>query len=249
MTSPAPEPGPTPTPVPASPATSPARETADSLVLPVGLLIIGAYLAWFGVHYWRSDTKWPTDPIKALLSGGELPEAAATSDAAEAATFTSYWTGGTTGGTPGEAPAAGGSSAIAQDALKYVGAGYVYGGNASQVGHWDCSSFVSFVLGHDLGLPLPGGRWGDPGFPPHAHGPTTSNYLLWGTPLNRSQVQPGDLVVWPTHMGIALSQTDLVAARTTASGTGTSNIDATSASINESPHFRRVASNSGVVLA
>lgn len=239
------EPTPTPTPTPA-PRGRVARELSDAPVIPIGLLVIGAYLAWFGVHYWRSDTKWPSDPIKNILRGTPAPEAAAnTSDAAEAAVFAAYWSGGSSSssggtGSSGGGAAPGSTSAIAQDALKYVGAGYVFGGNASQVGHWDCSSFVSYVLGHDLGLPLPGGRWGDPGFPPHAHGPTTSNYLLWGTALNRNQVQAGDLVVWPTHMGIALSQTEIVAARTTASGTGTSQIDATSNSINESPHFRRV---------
>lgn len=30
-------------------------------------------------------------------------------------------------------------TAIASDALKYAGQGYVYGGNASRPGDWDCS--------------------------------------------------------------------------------------------------------------
>lgn len=33
------------------------------------------YLAWFGVHYWRTDQKWPTDPIKSVLQGKGVPSA------------------------------------------------------------------------------------------------------------------------------------------------------------------------------
>ena len=35
----------------------------------------GVYLAWFGIHYWRSDIKYPTDPIKDILTGKGLPAA------------------------------------------------------------------------------------------------------------------------------------------------------------------------------
>ena len=43
-------------------------------VIPVMLIAIGGYLAWFlGVHYWRQDLKWPSDPIKAALQGKGLP--------------------------------------------------------------------------------------------------------------------------------------------------------------------------------
>jgi hypothetical protein len=37
------------------------------------LMAFGGYLVWFGVHYWRSDTAWPTDPLKAVLTGRPLP--------------------------------------------------------------------------------------------------------------------------------------------------------------------------------
>lgn len=42
-------------------------------VVPVVLAGLGAYLAWFGVHYWRSDVKYPSDPVKAVLTGKPLP--------------------------------------------------------------------------------------------------------------------------------------------------------------------------------
>ena len=45
----------------------------DAPVVPVFLIGTGMYLAWFGVHYWRADVKWPTDPVKAVLQGKSLP--------------------------------------------------------------------------------------------------------------------------------------------------------------------------------
>jgi hypothetical protein len=45
----------------------------DVPILPVALMLTGAYLAWFGVYYWASDTKWPSDPVKSLLTGQGLP--------------------------------------------------------------------------------------------------------------------------------------------------------------------------------
>lgn len=52
----------------------------DAPVIPVLIMVTGAYLTWFGVHYWRSDTKWPTDPIKAVLQGKSIPVADRTTD-------------------------------------------------------------------------------------------------------------------------------------------------------------------------
>jgi len=42
-------------------------------VVPVAVLAIGSYLAWYAVHYWGSDSKWPSDPVKAVLQGKPLP--------------------------------------------------------------------------------------------------------------------------------------------------------------------------------
>lgn len=54
---------------------------ADAPWIPVALTLSGAYLAWFGVHYWRSDIKWPSDPVKATLTGKPLPSGTRTSPA------------------------------------------------------------------------------------------------------------------------------------------------------------------------
>lgn len=45
----------------------------DAPVVPILILSFGAYLTWFGVHYWRSDTAWPSDPLKAVLTGKPIP--------------------------------------------------------------------------------------------------------------------------------------------------------------------------------
>lgn len=215
-------------------------------VVPVFLIGLGMYLSWFGVHYWRSDVKYPTDVIKAVLQGKGLPSPAGTPTADEQAVLTSVQqqaaaeqqlaaAGAGTGVSTdnpnafGQAVASGAALGpnIANDALRYVGAGYVWGGNASRVGDWDCSSFVSYVLGHDLGLTLPGGgRWGQPGYPPNVHGPTTLNYMLFGTGISQSQVRAGDLIVSTVHMGIATSSSTMVSAESEYTGTGTGSFPA-----------------------
>lgn len=211
-----------------------------SPVIPVALLMIGGYLSWFAIHYFKSDVKWPTDPIKSVLTGGDISTVtysgeqqrigAVKANLAQAA------------GIAGNSAAGTGNPVVAA-AQKYVGSGYVWGGSANAVGDWDCSSFVSYVLGHDLGLPLPGGHWGDPGFPPNSHGPTTGSYLLYGSPIDRAAVTAGDLVVWSTHIGIAISNTQIISARDPQEGTGVSSIDGTTSSLGETPSFRRISTD------
>lgn len=124
---------------------------------------------------------------------------------------------------PGASPA---GPAIAADALKYKGAGYVWGGVASKVGDWDCSSFVSYVLGHDLSLALPGGSWGGAGMPPNAHGPVVSEYLSWSGAADVASPQPGDLCIFgpDQHIGIAISGTQMISALNGTIGTQVSGI-------------------------
>jgi cell wall-associated NlpC family hydrolase len=224
----------------------------DAPAIPVMLLMIGGYIAWFGVHYFKSDIKWPTDPVKSVLTGGAVTTATYQQEQQQQASLSAYVASvsgdASSAGASGAAAAAGGltggsgaGSSIATDAQKYIGAGYVWGGNASQIGDWDCSSFTSYVLGHDLNLPLPGGHWGDPGFPPHAHGPTTGSYALYGTQIDAAQVAAGDLVVWSTHMGIAIDGQHIVSARDPKEGVGIDSIlDTTNGLGGEIVRFRRV---------
>jgi cell wall-associated NlpC family hydrolase len=113
---------------------------------------------------------------------------------------------------------------IAADALRYRGAGYIYGGPAARPGDWDCSSFVSYVLGHDLRLTLPGGKWGAPGFPPGAHGPVVESYASWAGAVTVTAPARGDLVCFvgagtSGHIGIVLGPNQMVSALDSADGT------------------------------
>lgn len=226
----------------------------DAPVIPLIILMTGAYLTWFGIHYWGTDTRFPTDPLKNVLQGNP-PGKAGGKDLAVHATLLADTgalqpdAGGSPNqpGVPGTAIEQGSGSAIANDALKYKGAGYIYGGNASSPGNWDCSSFVSYVLGHDLNMALPGGKWGDPGFPPHSHGPTTLQYLLFGQPINLNQVQAGDLIVSTEHIGIAISGSQMISAQDPRDGTGIGNFPAGFPA--GPPHYRRVAGSTGTTQA
>lgn len=193
-------------------------------VVPLLLTGLGAYLAWFGVKYWRQDVRWPSDPVKRVLQGKTIP--AAQPPAPQSALLGAYnaqWF--TLAGTVQPATGLGTGTAtgqqIAAAALRYTGQGYVWGGPADKPGNWDCSSFASYVLGHDLGMKLPlGGAYGDPGFPPHAHGPNTSNYLFFGKPVPLGMEQPGDLLVTVEHMGFVIGGGKMISAQDPALGTG-----------------------------
>src|SRR5579859_4190005 len=93
-------------------------------LIPLSILGIGVYLAWFGVHYWASDTKWPSDPVKAVLTGKGIPVPTGRETAAQIAsqveansTSSSSSTGVAGSGETLNTPTA--SSSIATDALKY----------------------------------------------------------------------------------------------------------------------------------
>lgn len=107
------------------------------------------------------------------------------------------------------AAAAGGAagSAIAEAGLRYVGSGSVYRWGGGSPSGWDCSGFCNYVIGHDLGQPIPGSHSGSYS----GHGPATMQWALFGSGISRDQVEAGDLVVWPLqHMGIAISSTQMV---------------------------------------
>ena len=165
----------------------------------------GALLIYSGIK-----GKRVTDSLRAVISG--QPPASAANAYPVTASFDAS-------GNPvvgGSAAVTGGSasgSAIANDALKYQGAGYVWGGApGSGSGHWDCSSFANAVIGRDLHMTIPGYSAGS--YHGQAHGPTTLQWLVFGTrvPGGASAAQAGDLCVWQTHMGIALGGGRMISA-------------------------------------
>ena len=116
-----------------------------------------------------------------------------------------------------------GGTSISADAMQYQGHAYVYGGAPGRNGAqpWDCSSFVNWVVSHDLNLPWPGAGQYDG----TSHGPPTG---LWGpwliakglrVPGGIPAAQAGDIVVWAGHMGICIGPNQMISALDPADGT------------------------------
>lgn len=122
---------------------------------------------------------------------------------------------------PNSAAAANGftNNAIANDALQYQGHAYSYGGAPGPNGQnpWDCSSFVNWVIGHDMKRPIPG--YGPGQYDGSVHGPPTGSWLSWMTHINSNQAQAGDIVVSATHMGIVIGPNQMISALNSRLGT------------------------------
>lgn len=183
----------------------------------LGTMSVGVILAWSGIKGWSV-----LGTVQDIVSGRAPKGTTGTTHPITAAGGPAVISGAS-----GAAPT---GNAIADDALHYNGHTYVYGGSPGKDGSgpWDCSSFCNWVLSHDLALPWPGAGQYDGS----SHGPTTVQWGAWflaksaGTKtVPREQVQPGDVVVWAGHMGIAISNTQMVSARNPSEGTGVGDID------------------------
>lgn len=116
--------------------------------------------------------------------------------------------GGGNGGTPST------DSELANIAIADIGHPYIYGGAPGADGKhgWDCSSACNWWIGKKAGRSIPGQANGS--YEGLQHGPPTGAWLLWGgvATIKRSAVQAGDVMVWQTHMGIAISNSEMVSA-------------------------------------
>lgn len=174
----------------------------------------GGILLWSGI---RGETVGQT--VRELARGNQpsgLNQEPVNTSAGPAATSAGSGGAGGAGSTPTD-------SEIANDAQRYAGHAYLYGGAPGPDGSrpWDCSSFANWVLGHDLGMILPGASSG--GYSGTSHGPNTTLYLAWGRAKTVSHsaadAQAGDLCVWQTHMGIALGGGRMISALNESLGT------------------------------
>jgi cell wall-associated NlpC family hydrolase len=118
---------------------------------------------------------------------------------------------------------------IADAALASIGHQYVWGGAPGPLGlnGWDCSSATDWWVAVAAGQAIPG-------FPPgtykgQVHGPTTVSWHAWigigVVEIPRAAVQAGDIMLFDTHMGVAVSNSDMVSALNPVDGTQRTPID------------------------
>lgn len=108
-----------------------------------------------------------------------------------------------------------GNSAIASTALEYQGYTYIWGGSDPRPvaqggdGGVDCYGLLTYVLHGRLGYNLP-----------NNHHSGYLEFLSWGGAyrVDASQIQAGDLIIWPTHAGIAVSGTEMISAENPSKG-------------------------------
>jgi len=91
-------------------------------------------------------------------------------------------------------------AAVAASAASYAGkVPYRWAGHTPE--GWDCSGLVTWVLHHDHGIALPS----------NVHTTAIVFYAWTGAvTVPRSSCQAGDLVCWPTHVGIAMDRDTMV---------------------------------------
>lgn len=180
--------------------------------LSVAYCVMGGTLLFSGI---KGSTI--SDTVKGIFTG-DLNSIQAT----ETISITNGSSGGSSSPTPIGASASG--QQIIGTAMKYNGHKYRFGGPSNPTDGWDCSSFVSYVLGHDLGMLLPGGQtWAHATSNGASHGPvadqfaSTPNFKKVGnSPLSN---EPGDLLVWTGHVGFGTGNGGMFSAFDTQLGT------------------------------
>lgn len=116
------------------------------------------------------------------------------------------------------------AGSLAQDALQYRGYGYVFGGVPAHNHAWDCSSFLNWCAGNDLGMAIPGYAAGS--YHGQVHGPVVLDWSTWNgcTTIPESQAVANDLAMWPGpggagHIGIVTGPNQMISALNTSLGT------------------------------
>lgn len=121
--------------------------------------------------------------------------------------------GGDSGETGGVSTTTG-TSGLAAIANQYLGHAYIFGAAPGEDGKrpWDCSSMVNWIVSVKAGKAIPG--YGPGKYRGNVHGPPTGLWAVWNgmDTVKRSDVQAGDILVWPGHMGIAASNSHVISA-------------------------------------
>jgi hypothetical protein len=172
---------------------------------------IGALFVWSGIKGWSV-----LGTIGDLVTGNQPNQLVSTPLAIVSSA-----------GAVGRGESAGSATGLAAIGLQYIGHAYRFGGAPGKNGEnpWDCSSFVNYVVAVKGGLAIPGNGAGK--YTGAVHGPPTGAWATWSgmQTIKRSEVQAGDIVVWLGHMGLAISNTEVVNALNSQSKTRVSNID------------------------
>lgn len=157
---------------------------------------IGSVLIWSGIKGWNLTQTFGEVITGKVPSGTEVYPLTSASD-----------------GTSGSS-SSGSATGIAADATAHIGHAYSYGGAPGKDGKspWDCSSMVNWIVGHDAGKAIPG--YGPGKYDGSVHGPPTGSWGIWPglQHISASQLQANDIIVWAGHMGIAVSNTEMVSA-------------------------------------
>ena len=127
---------------------------------------------------------------------------------------------------PGGTPIA---AQVAEWCLGQIGHCYVFGGAPGPdfTSCCDCSSFANYAWGRVGQQSIP--DWPNGTYDGSQHGPSTLGWLAdqgrTVGAIDRSEVSAGDLMVWQTHMGIAISNDQMMSAQDPANGVQQSGID------------------------
>lgn len=172
--------------------------------LAVAMVAAGAVVTWSGI---RNATI--ADTLRAVIRGQPVPATPqrtalgvalgqAAAQAAQLSETNRLAPAGGGGVTGTSLPPGSTGSAIVEAARRYIGTPYAWA-RADPQG-MDCSGLVNLVVGHDLGQPIPG----HPDGKFSGHGPVTTEWLVWSgaTTISGLDAAPGDLVCWPSHIGI-----------------------------------------------
>lgn len=171
-----------------------------------------------------------TEAVRSLVQSGTLP-AGSTGGRIPNSTTGGAPAGALDAGSPlAASSAAGGFGAqFAAACEAYVGkVRYVWGGETPD--GWDCSGMPTYVLVQ---------RMGRTNLPNQVHTVCTE-FMVWGGAVTIPEPEPGALVLWPTHMGVAVDSERMVSAVNPSRGTVLDTFRNAGAVPYSAPMFRRV---------